>query len=668
MAFAPPKLDDRNFEDIVNEAIQKIPYYCKEWTDHNLSDPGITLIELFAWMTDILLYRLNQVPDLHYVKFLELLGIHLSEPEPAKVPVTFWLSAPQPRGVIIPAGTEVASLQTETERSIVFTTDTDFSIEPPDLQAVISRRVSGSDDKQHNQLLNLRSLVAGLGKEVEIFTSVPQTGDALFFGFKNDLSHHILNFEMDFNPAGGRGIVPDKPPYVWEASSGAHEAKWLACDVEEDTTLGMNSVGRIQIHLPEMGKARITEDECYWTRVKIIDRPITSKSEQASKYTKSPLLRKLAVTSAGGTIPATHAQQIRREFLGQSDGLPGQKFYLQMTPILKRKPGEGLTVHVEGEAPQTWIEVDDFSTSGANDRHYVLDSVSGELRFGPAIRQPDGTIKLYGGIPPGKANLIFEKYRSGGGEQGNIQAEVLNTLKTALPYIAKVTNREPAWGGLDAETLDAAKMRAPAVLHSRERAVTEADFELHARQALPAVIGRVKCLQPRPSEAGDVIPGHVYILVIPRVSYPQGLLREDQLSLKEEDKQTLTAYLDERRLLTTQLIISPPAYQGVAVYVKLRAAPGIDKTLVESDVLKRLYSFLNPLTGGQNGNGWPFGRDLFVSDVYQCLQGIPNIQFIRCVEMYKAEPGGKASGNLVESIEVISHGVIVSGIHQVEFV
>ncbi len=92
MALPRPKLDDRQFQDIVDEAKKRIPHYSKEWTDHNVSDPGITLIELFAWMTDILLYRLNQVPDLHKVAFMEMLGISLQQPVSARAPVTFWLS------------------------------------------------------------------------------------------------------------------------------------------------------------------------------------------------------------------------------------------------------------------------------------------------------------------------------------------------------------------------------------------------------------------------------------------------------------------------------------------------------------------------------------------------------------------------------------------------
>ena len=77
-------LDLREFQDIVDEARRLIPRYCPEWTDHNVSDPGVTLIEAVASMVDQLIYRLNRVPDLNYVKFLELIGVRLRPPSPAR--------------------------------------------------------------------------------------------------------------------------------------------------------------------------------------------------------------------------------------------------------------------------------------------------------------------------------------------------------------------------------------------------------------------------------------------------------------------------------------------------------------------------------------------------------------------------------------------------------
>ena len=626
MALPKPKLDDRQFQDIVDEAKKRIPHFSKEWTDHNVSDPGVTLIELFAWMTDIILYRLNQVPDLHFISFMEMLGIKLREPVPAKAPVTFWLSQPQPTFVVIPAGTEVASTQTETERSIVFTTDKDLRIDPPEWVSVNSRALSSDGKNRRYRDQSTRRLETGFGG-FEIFSAVPQTDDALYFGFANDLSRHILGLDMDFDPAGGAGIDPTMPPYIWEASSGRSDIRWNTCDVEFDTTKGMNTAGRVQIHIPEMGKYEFGKGNHYWIRARIREITDHEKHDGMRPYEKTPWLRKAILATWGGAVSATHSQKVSHEFLGQSDGTPGQTYTLQYSPVLKRTAKETLVVQVENEAQQIWTEVVDFADADAHARHYVLDGNSGVLRLGPAVRQQDGTIKLYGAIPSRYANLVFQQYRYGGGQEGNVQAGILNTLKTGIPFVAKVINREPAWGGLDAETLESAMMRVPALLRSRDRAVTESDFEYLAMQSLPAAIGRVKCLQPKPSEAGRVAAGQVFVLVIPRVANPQRYVSPEQLELNAVDVQRLDAYLDERRLLTTRLDIRPPAYYWVACKVQLRASPGVDQAEVEAEALTRLYRFLNPLTGGADGKGWPFGRDLFTSDVYQCLQGT---MFVLC--------------------------------------
>ena len=123
----PPKLDDRTFHDIVEEAISMIPRYAPEWTNHNPSDPGITLIELAAWMTDLLIYRLNQVPDKNYVAFLNLLGIKLRAPRAAKALVRFALveGAQKQR---VPRGTQVSTPQATEEHTVTFETARDLIV------------------------------------------------------------------------------------------------------------------------------------------------------------------------------------------------------------------------------------------------------------------------------------------------------------------------------------------------------------------------------------------------------------------------------------------------------------------------------------------------------------------------------------------------------------
>ena len=242
MPLAAPKLDDRRFQDLVDEAKKRIPRHIEAWTDHNVSDPGVTLIELFAWMTEIILYRLNQVPDLHYIKFMEMLGVQLRAPVPARAPVTFWFSAPQEMDVTIRAGTEVASTQTETEPSIIFTTDEDLQIQPPQL-ALILAGLGGGEGETRFRAPNMRRFQSG-SEVVEVFARQPQVDDALYLGFDNNLSRHILGLQMNWDPAGGEGVNPQMPPYVWEAAT---DEGWTRCEVEFDNTEAFNVAGRVRL-------------------------------------------------------------------------------------------------------------------------------------------------------------------------------------------------------------------------------------------------------------------------------------------------------------------------------------------------------------------------------------------------------------------------------------
>ena len=149
---------------------------------------------------------------------------------------------------------------------------------------------------------------------------------------------------------------------------------------------------------------------------------------------------------------------------------------------------------------------------------------------------------------------------------------------------------------------------------------------------------------------------------------PDGYLTREQLTPQAEVLNTVRAVLDESRLLTTRLLVSEPAYHWVAVVVRLRSAPGVNQAALSAAVRRRLYCYLNPLTGGLDGKGWPFGRSLYASDVYQCLQGTPDVLFVRGLELYEADENGQPRGTAKEEIEPLAHGVIVSGLHTVEFV
>ncbi|MGE5730927.1 MAG: putative baseplate assembly protein, partial [Gemmatimonas sp.] len=175
MPLPTVSLDDRHFQDIVDEAKTRIPTYCPEWTDHNVSDPGVALIELFAWMTDMLLYRVNQVPDKMYVKFLELIGVRLEPPRAARSPVTFYLSAAQPTAVTIPEDTEVATVRTEDNPAIIFSTESDLTIRPPVLVGAFTRDVDRNDEKEWAE--HDIGTIHLPGMRIPIFAGEPNPGD-----------------------------------------------------------------------------------------------------------------------------------------------------------------------------------------------------------------------------------------------------------------------------------------------------------------------------------------------------------------------------------------------------------------------------------------------------------------------------------------------------------
>ena len=618
MALQAPNLDDRKFQDIVSEARSKIPLYCPKWTDYNLSDPGVTLIELFAWMVDMLLYRLNRVPEKNYIKFMDLIGIHLNPPKPATVDVTFRLSAPQPEAVTIPRGTEVATVRTETEEAITFTTDRDLTIILPTLAYAWTT----PDDTTFDDCM---SALKNPDLQVSIFQETPEENNALYLGYSEDIGGHMLVLSIE-SSIEGIGVDPRNPPLAWEFWDDEHE-RWSALRLESDTTGGLNTTGQVILHLPYTSRMReVNGQYACWIRC----RAIKPRPGQRP-YTSSPKIRSLISETIGGTVPASHAFRVINEVLGRSDGSPGQSFWLQNVPVLSRGVGE--TIEVEGETEgeyEPWQEASDFANSSADVRHFTCDSVTGEVQFGPSIRQPTGEERQYGMVPPAGRQIRFASYRCGGGVVGNVGEGTITVLKSSIPYVASVTNFEAARGGTDPETLDSAKLRAPQVLRARTRAVTAEDFEHLALEA-SSLVARARCAFPGATDEGQrPPPGVIRLLLVPVIEEHDGLIPGEELEIPRAVRAEVQSYLDERRLLATRLEIASPEYIPVAVEVRIKVKPSSDPGYVAADVERRLYRYINPVYGGPDGNGWPFGRSLSLSEIYATIQeGVDYIEEIR---------------------------------------
>lgn len=645
MALPEPILDDLRFQpDLVDEARRRIIRYCPEWTDYNLSDPGITLIELFAWMTELITYRLNRVPEKNYIKFLELIGIQLQPASSARTELTFTLSAALPLGpedstvAVVPQGTEVCTVGTDEQPEVIFTVDEKLTIIPPNLTQL--RR---DDDFHKNYLPRL-----GLEVFFAFNQPRPKVGDTFYLGFEEteNLSGHLLRLTFDCEPVQAVGVRREDPPWIWECSIGGGE--WMEIPLnkrvgEKDTTGGLNNPhGSFVLYLPlSFQPDQVRGRTAYWLRCRFEPR----RPEQGV-YSESPRIMNVMAHSLGATTRATHAQSVWNEEIGLSNGESGQIFRLQHAPVLSLRPGE--TVEVEekwhGETVFVpWQPVHDFSQSTLYDRHFSLDMANGEIRFGPAVRQRDGSVRQYGRVPEAGRRIRFSQYRYGGGVIGNVPAGKLQVLRSAIPYIDRVTNFIPAAGGRDQESLAEAKMRTPQELRAQQRAVTIEDF-VNLGKAASRTVARVQCIVPgngvkRSNGHAIAKPGTIELLVVPAVM--DRLLAGDlsKLELDPALLQTVSAHLDQYRLLTTNVVVREPKYIGVQVQAQIVISEYGSPETIKARVLECLRAFISPLSLGTLSNelaqftgadweGWPFGRNLYIAELYSLIQQIPGVKHV----------------------------------------
>ncbi len=642
MSLPTPNLDDRRFQDLVDEAKRRVQQHCPEWTDHNVSDPGVTLIEAFAHMVDELLYRLNRVPDLHYLRFLDLIGVKLFPPTAARAEVTFWLAAPRELPVVVPDGAQVATERSEIEDPVVFTVDRELSIVP----CALTHLVTATADPNVPPVDRTDELKDG--KAPECFADPPAPGDTALFGLSNAVPGCAVLLRVEAQ-AEGRGVDPRDPPWRWEAWNGNG---WSECEVDRDSTGGFNKPGDVVVHVPRTHVVSVVaRQRAGWLRCRAVepapDRPF---------YQRSPKLLSVTAATIGGTTEATHADIVRGETIGVSEGVPGQRFAFNRTPVVV---GDG-TLVVEVATPdgwERWTEVRSFAESGPEDRHVVLDRVGGEVIFGPAIRQPDGGVRNYGAVPAKSAAIRVPEYRTGGGLRGNVARGLLQVQRDPVPFVSSVTNRAPASGGVPGETVKDAALRGPLVLRTRDRAVTAEDYELLTREAAPE-IARVRCV---PAGQGSAA---VRVLVVPAVGASEAS-DFGALQPSAEARQRIERFLEERRCIGARVSVEPPFYQGVTVVGQLRARPGTPEDVLRTRAVQALYDYFNPISGGPDGDGWPFGRPVQSGEVFAVLQRLSGVELVEEIKLFGANPVTGERGNAVARLDLPPNGLAFSYGHQV---
>ncbi|MEU7790399.1 putative baseplate assembly protein [Amycolatopsis sp. NPDC049159] len=575
MTLPAPKLDDLTWADLMAATTRRIPAESDgTWTLHAPADPGVTLLELFAYLLEQRLYWLDQAPDELVVAILKLLG--LEPPRPARAAATVLaLSTEGETPTVVPAGTVLAR---DPAAAIRFTLDDEVTAFPVDGDAhVVTDRDRTAD------LLARRGvpLLASDGSAASARFTLPLTGAHSTSGWLSVL------FELDspLPPSWAPPPLPVvRPPaeltWSWFRPSGDASGGFAAV---EDGTGGLRRSGVVRLRPPPE-----------WSTM---DNGLLVATPAAT-YPAPPRLLRLAVNVSG----ARHAERRTVTGLGkQTDRwlkLPGQRLVLP-------DAADRLLTAVLHLAGDEWEPAADFAFGSGRDRIFLLDRHDGALVFGDGltgrIPRPGGTVEV--------------GYTIGGGRDGN-GGLTDNWLPVDLAAPVRAANPVKADGGADPETVAQARDRAAGALGEVTRAVTAADFVTLATTTPGVQVGRAHAaVGEHPGFPCARVPGAVTVHIVPSV--PAGTV-----PAPEPDPGMLCA-VEERlaaaRLLTAEVFVRPPVYRDVRLRVDLSGTPA-DRAEVSTVVSAALRHHLGPLTGGDEGTGWPFGGALRPSALLRAAQ------------------------------------------------
>jgi predicted phage baseplate assembly protein len=601
MPLAPLQLDNLTWEEMVAAIRRRIPAESAgNWTLHAPVDPGITLLELFAFLAEQRLYWLDQVPDSFVIAVLHLLGLEGPlPPVPAATVLQIATdSSPNPDVITVTAGT---GFTRDPRREIVFTLDDTVTVIPI---RGITLTATGQD--------RTADLLAGRG-----VTLLPANGGPGEARISLDLAAPVkdgyLSLFIDLDatgvpPAwapGAPGGVPPPAQLTWSYDDAAPSPVDPA--QVEDGTGGLRRSGIVRLPVPGS-----------WNTGAGV-RSLLLRTDQAT-FTAPPRLRRLEANVAVARDrqdfgPASLDDQIRNNWLP----LPGQ----HLDPDPRNAPGRlldaSVTLRERNGTDHPWTPVPDFSLSGREDRVFVLDRAAGALRFGDGRT---GRIPVPGSAQPGTA-LSTVTWTLGGGTEGN-GGTTSNWRSTDGAVSATAVNPVAAVGGADAETIAQARSRAGAALHEVHRAVTAADHELIARQAPGVAVARAHAaVGDHPGYPCTLVPGAVSVYVVPHA--PRGNAdwdRPDFVAAPKPDPglrtQVLTA-LCAARLLGEELFVRAPSYRAVRLRVEVTGTPR-DPAAAGRSIRHALRRYLDPLTGGDETAGWPFGAPLRPSALLRVAQ------------------------------------------------
>ena len=688
MPIQPPTLDDRSYADLVEELLERIPAHTPEYSHPREGDPGRTLLELFAWLADTLLYRINVVPERQRLVFLKLLGLPMRGAVPAQGMVSLVLAdgLTEPQELL-----EGARLK----GPVAFETRTPLRILPVTGQVFHKRRMTPTEATEAEGILpQLAELyrVSERGGEVEGYVTTPLFSDATAVAEGIDLvaasidatlwiallaseptevenARTTLGAHVDGSAQRIHiGVMPTlqsadpfrsdvvaevsgraPKPVVWEIATGRSRAGgdpvYLELEVLEDGTAGLTRGGVVQLTLPSRDDVDLPpNDPAIDVDAGIGDRPprvddpdLAERLVTWIRLRPTERLASLEVSWVGiNAVQIDQRSSFPPTVLGRSDGTADQQMSLPATSV----DAEGLRIEVEevGRGYQSWRRVEALAASGRDDAVYVLDPEAGVVSFGDGVR---------GRVPPDSLRVRAVDLRAGGGVAGNLPPRALEGLTEGLdasraPVTRKVevVQALATTGGADAETLEQAERRIPAELRHRNRAITASDYRVLAQTTPGTRIGRVEILPGfKPHQRRFEVPGVVSAMVLPRKDEPlPPNPRPDRPTIG-----AVHAWLGDRVSVTTELYVIGCDYVPVAVAVGIEVRDGFGRDETVRQVTMTLRHFLWPLPPGgpgDPGEGWPLGRAVRDREIEVVVARVPGVDEVIGVRLFeRAEDG-----------------------------
>jgi hypothetical protein len=554
----PTLIDDLTFSDLLKIALGELPGASQgRWTVHGPVDPGITILELLAWQLEQRLFMAEQVTEPMIRASLRLLGAE--EPSPTRVASTVLSFDPTAAPVELPAGTLMNLRGDAASRG--------FSLDEPVVVLPIER--------------------------VEVTGRLRDSGDVLEFQLDYggpSLLDQPVSLLVDVVAAPGvepawsveAADVPPAAELAWTAlgKDGAEMAVEVA-----DQTGGFRRSGLVRLKWPSVWNSAGAQS-CR-LRVRML----------GGSYTEAVAIRGVHRNAVGA-----HHREVRR--IDVSDGvagmppLPGQRLALPGTQgALLHGAGE-VTLHVteiDGTA-HAWTSVPGWTWIGPEHRVMLADRARGELVFG------DGRVGRILRVQPGSHAAV--DCAIGGGETGNVGPGGA-WVRDGGDETA--TNPVPAQGGREPEAVDVAEQRAAGALASADRAVTASDAEELARSTPGVGIQRAHAIVGlHPGFPCVDVPTSVSVMVVPNALRDEAPTQWTRAPRPDNGLlSAATAHLTGGRLIGQEVFVLPPTYRRVDVWVSISQTSRT--ALLETRVTEALIRYLDPLQGGTDGQGWPFG-------------------------------------------------------------